>query len=144
MKKIISGKMYDTDTARQIGIDGYGDGRDFSSWTETLYQKRTGEFFLHGEGGPMSRYSRSIGQNQWTGGEQIIPISYENARKWAEEHLDAENYEAVFGIPSEDGEDVQLHVSIPAQLMARLKNRAAKKGESITSYVVRTLGEAQK
>lgn len=144
MKKIINGKMYDTDTARSIGSDGYGYGNDFHAWSETLYQKRTGEYFLHGEGGPMSRYARTIGQNEWSGGEQIIPMNYENARKWAEEHLNTDDYEETFGIPSEDGEDVQLHVSIPERLMAALKNTAGANGESVTAYVTRILEDAAK
>ena len=60
MKKIMNGKMYDTDKATALGYDtSGGTPRDLSWWKETLYQKRTGEFFLHGEGGPMTRYAES-------------------------------------------------------------------------------------
>ena len=50
MKKIIKGKVYDTDTARELAswANG-GNWRDFSHLEETLYRKKTGEYFLHGE-----------------------------------------------------------------------------------------------
>lgn len=142
MKKIINGKLYDTDTARCLGSDGSNDFRDFHYWHEELYLKRTGEYFLFGEGGPMSRYSRSTGNNSWTGGEAIIPLTAAAAREWAEKHLDADDYADIFGVPSEDEEEAQLHVVIPAQLMAALRARASENGESLTSLVQRILGKS--
>ena len=48
MKKIINGKMYNTDTAKELaGWSSPGGRGDFSHYEETLYQKRTGEFLLH-------------------------------------------------------------------------------------------------
>lgn len=135
MKKIISGKLYDTSSARLIGSDSYSNPGDFNHWSEDLYQKRTGEFFLYGEGGPMSRYSRSLGDNSWSGGEKIIPLSVDKARAWAEEHLSADEYEQAFGLPDEDAEDAVLYVKVPVALMARLKTHAAERGESVTKIV---------
>ena len=96
MKKVIGGKRYDTDTAKYLGYAGYSHPGDFNFWLERLYRKRTGEFFLHGIGGPMSRYARRIGPDEWTGGEEIRPLSLEEAQKWAEENLEAEEFEKVF------------------------------------------------
>ena len=97
MKKIINGKRYDTDTATLIGSARYSSPGDFEHWMEELYRKKTGEFFLYGKGGPMSRYSRSTGQNEWSGGEEIRPLSLKEAQEWAEKYLDADEYEEVFG-----------------------------------------------
>ncbi len=97
MKKIINGKKYDTNTARFIGYAGYSYPGDLSFWLERLYRKKTGEFFLHGVGGAMSKYAHRAGLNEWSGGEEIIPLSPEEARKWAEEHLNADEYELAFG-----------------------------------------------
>lgn len=141
MKKIINGKVYDTDTARDMGGDSYSNRGDFSYWSETLYQKRTGEFFLYGEGGPMSRYAETVGQNEWSGGEKIIPLSLAKAREWAEEHLTADEYEAAFGLPDEDAEDVALYVKVPAVLMAKLRARAAEAEKSVTEIVNGILSE---
>ncbi len=96
MKKIINGKRYDTNTAKLIGETSYSNRTDFAYWSEELYQKRTGEFFLYGEGGPMSKYARSTGQNSWSGGKKIIPLTIEEAQEWAEKYLDADEYEALF------------------------------------------------
>ena len=144
MKRIINGKMYDTNTAKFLGSDSYSNGRDFHNWSEELYQKRTGEFFLYGEGGPMSRYARSCGDNSWSGGEDIIPLSVGKAREWAEEHLSADEYGEIFGIPDEGDEVVTLHVQIPAAIGAKLKTGAAEAGTSVKAYVEKLLAEALK
>lgn len=101
MKKIINGKMYNTETAALKGLDSYSNTRDFAYWLEELYQKKTGEFFLYGKGGANSKYSRSCGQNEWCGGEDIIPMTVEEARAWAEKHLNADEYQDVFGVVEE-------------------------------------------
>lgn len=97
MKKIINGKRYDTNTAKLIGEASYSNPSDFNYWCEELYRKRTGEFFLYGDGGPMSKYSRSIGQNEWSGGEEIQPLTLEEAQEWGEQYLNADEYEEMFG-----------------------------------------------
>ena len=97
MKKIIYNKMYNTETATEIGSDNYSYSNDFRYWLEILYKKKTGEYFLYGEGGPMSKYRKYSSYNSWGGGEEIIPMTYDEAREWAEEHLDADTYIATFG-----------------------------------------------
>ena len=97
MKKIINGKKYDTHTAKAIHVHGNGYFySDFQHYSETLYKKKTGEYFLYGEGGPMSKYAEYYG-NTTTGGDKIIPLSEERARKWCETHMDVDAYEREFG-----------------------------------------------
>lgn len=139
MKKIINNKVYDTSTAREVGYDSYSNPRDFHYWCETLYCKRTGEYFLHGEGGAMSRYSEQVEQNLWSGGEKIIPLSYENARKWAEEHMGADEYEREFGEVTEDETAEAVNVSMPAALIAKLRRRAQEEGVSVSNMIVSVL-----
>ena len=137
MKKIINGKLYDTDTAKMLGLDGGGDG--FKAWHEELYQKRTGEFFLYGHGGAMTKYAQALGDNSWSGGEKIMPLSLAAAREWAEEHLDADVYGEIFGMPDEDAEPVALNIQLDAALMAKLRARAAEDGKSLTATVAALL-----
>lgn len=92
MKKIKNGKLYDTDTAKCIGEYQYSHPGDFHYEYEALYVKKTGEFFLYGEGGAMSPYSKQVDTNSWTAGETIIPYTAQEAREWAEEHMDADDY----------------------------------------------------
>ena len=118
MKKIINGKRYDTDTATLIGSAGYGYPGDFDYWEENLYCKKTGEFFIHGEGGAMSKYSRKTGNNEWSGGEEIIPISLDEAKEWGEKYLDADEYEQVFGKIEEDKCQIStwIHESVKKEI----------------------------
>lgn len=97
MKKIINGKMYNTNTAKFLGEYSYGNPRDFQHFSEEIYQKTTGEFFLYGEGGPMSKYSRSCGTNDICGSEVLIPLSIHEAKEWIAENLDADTYITIFG-----------------------------------------------
>ena len=98
MKRIINRKLYDTATAKEIGSysNGYGAG-DFHYLYEALYRKRTGEFFLYGSGGAMTKYRVECGNRCWSGSDDIIPCTEEEAMEWAEEHLDADTYMEVFG-----------------------------------------------
>lgn len=137
MKKIIKNKVYDTDTAQRLGEYAPNPYRsDFHYFCETLYQKKTGEFFLHGEGNAASKYSRSCGQNEWCGGEQIIPMSYAEAQKWAEEHLDGDEYIGIFGEPEEDDTCTKLTLSMPASQVAKLKQLAAQNGQQVGEFIV--------
>lgn len=97
MKKIINGRKYDTDTAKYLGEHQYSNKRDFAYCLEILYVKRTGEYFIYGEGGPMSKYSKAIDMNSWSGGKDITPVNAEEAKRWAEKYLDADEYEEIFG-----------------------------------------------
>lgn len=97
MKSIINGKKYDTKTAKELAFYTYLCPNDFRYLQETLYQKRTGEFFLYGEGGPASKYAVVLGQNERCGGEKIIPLTVDEAKRWAEEHIDGDEYEEIFG-----------------------------------------------
>jgi len=132
MKKIIGGRKYDTDTANTIA-EWYNEYpvNDFRYEMETLFLKRNGEYFLFGEGGAMSKYATSMGDNSWGGGARIIPLSYEAARQWAETHLDADDYEEAFGEVSEDADDdVPLSVRVPTSTRALLDRLAAKTGRA--------------
>lgn len=138
MKKIINNKRYDTKTAKLLGEDSYSNPRDFEHWSEELYQKRTGEFFLYGKGGAMSKYAETIGQNEWSGGEKIMPLDYESAREWAEKHLGADEYEKIFQVIEDeegDGEKKITTFSIPVSAAEKLKTMAAKSGKTQSAIV---------
>ena len=137
MKKIINGKKYDTDTAKEAGSYQKGYGRDLSYYREELYRKKTGEYFLFGEGGPATKYAEAEGQNSWTGGERIMPMTYDEAREWAEKHLEADEYEAIFGeIVEDDGAGKQVvSISVSPAKWEAAKRKAAKMGVGISEYI---------
>lgn len=98
MKKIIDGKMYNTDTATVIG--SWDNGcyvTDFDYCVETLYKTRKGRYFLLGESGARGPYAVGKGNGWWGSGKEIIPMEESEARAWAEEYLDADEFVREFG-----------------------------------------------
>ena len=130
MKKVINGALYDTETAKLLGQDSYSNPGDFQHWVETLYRTKSGKYFLHGKGGAMTKYAVCVGQNEWCGGEKIIPLDLESAQKWAEEHLDGDEYIRAFGEPEE-----RTTIMISAATKARLSDIKAKTGKSFGDIV---------
>ncbi len=133
MKRIINGRRYDTETAKLVGYTSYSTPGDFNYWCEDLYLKRTGEFFIHGQGGPMSKYSQTIGENQWTGGHEIIPLSLSEAKKWAEKYLSGDEYEKIFGEVEE--EKVQVSTWIEKDIKAEIDNLREQKSLTIADII---------
>ena len=133
MKRIINGRRYDTHTAKKVGEASYSNCSDFHYWSEELYVKRTGEYFLYGVGGPMSKYSQQVGQNEWTGGQEIIPLSLKEAKKWTEKYLDADEYEKIFG-KVEEGK-VQVSTWIEKSIKAEIDNLREKKNLTIADII---------
>ena len=144
MKKVINGKVYDSEKAKFLNSASFGAPGDASYWKERLYQKRTGEFFLLGEGGPMSKYSRILGDNSWGYGEQIIPLSYKAAQKWAEEHLSAEDYQDIFGEIDESNEKTAVTLSISASALETAKRAAVQDEMSLSAYIEKLIGNASR
>lgn len=143
MKKVIKGKLYDTEKAKEVGVWGNGLGwSDFKRCSETLYIKKTGEYFLYGEGGPMSRWSVSNGDNTWSGGNGIIPMTYEEAAEWAEEHLTADEYASQFEIVPEDGDKVQMKFYLSASTATAIRQAARVAGKQPSEFVDEILSDA--
>jgi len=91
--------MYNTATATELAeSDRYDNGNWFS--TQTLYRKRTGEYFLGVLGNDSSYHAPE---------DHIRPLSLSEAKEWAECYVDGSTYEEIFGtIEDEDsGEIVQ-------------------------------------
>ncbi len=135
MKKIINGKVYDTNTAEFLNSWNNGHSTsDFDYVKETLYRKKTGEYFLHGVGGARTCYCSHYGDS-WGGGEAIKPLKYESAQKWAEEHLSGDDYEKIFGTIDESKEKINFTVSISASTAEKVRRAASQKGISLSDYV---------
>jgi hypothetical protein len=104
MKAIINGKRYDTETATCVAGDSGGQGkRDFRWYDEDLYLTKKGNWFLAGEGGPMSRWAEpGAGQNEVTSGEGIVPLTKQEAREWLERAEKWDCIEKYFGNAVQD------------------------------------------
>lgn len=148
MKKIINRKVYDTDTAVKIGDWNNGQWENnLYICVETLYRKKNGEFFIHGEGGAATKYASVCnGGDGWASGEGIVPMSYKTARDWAEEHLGVEEYEAAFGDILEDDSKTMMSVYLTTATAERVKRAAQAAGMTVSAYVdeILTKAEAEK
>jgi len=84
MKRIINGRVYDTDTANRIGnfASDCGPG-DFRYEDTDLYKTKKGAWFISGEGGPFSRWSRACNNGQ-RGGSGIEAMTTAEALDWCE------------------------------------------------------------
>lgn len=113
MKRTIKGKTYNTDTAKELIEVTQNYESNLYYTQETLYQKRNGEFFVHASGGPGTIYAEQMEENHYVGGETIMPLTNDDAKKWVEKYCtsydyniwvtirfnskDAKKYEKIFG-----------------------------------------------
>ena len=134
MKKVIGGSRYNTETARVMGrwTNGLLPG-ELEYISETLYRTKAGKYFLYGEGGPKTVYSERT-TTGWKGGESITPLEEEQAREWAEEHLDADEYEGIFGAVDEPNL-IAVTVNVTLACRAKLDILKAKTGRSVSQIV---------
>ena len=84
MKRIINGKIYSTDTADRIGNHVYSNPGDFRYEDTDLFRSKKGAWFICGEGGPYSRWSREISSNGLSGGSGIEAMTTTEALAWCE------------------------------------------------------------
>lgn len=144
--------MYDTDTAKKLG-DWYSDyaPNDFNYWHEALYKKRTGEYFLYGEGGPMSKYRQFAyagGPEDVEGGEDITPLTFNEARKWYEgannddkEFAPDETYKHEFELvggkdDTVDTYSIRLHKSAKIKLQKMAQKQGIPQSEIIENLIM--------
>ena len=138
MKKVINGSLYNTETARKLGNWDSGEYGSFGYCEETLYRTKSGKYFIRGEGGANSRYSRQTGSNSWSGGEKIIPCTYDEAREWAEEHLDGDEYAEIFGDPEDDSMEM-CYFRLPATLKAQLDREVSRTGKTLSDVAAEAI-----
>ena len=133
MKKIINGLLYNTESAKEIGYHSENFPGDFKYVCETLYKKRTGEYFLYCSGGAMSRYS-TIVSGSAVGTEVIKPLDYAEAQNFAEKFLDSDTYQAEFG-EVEEGNTVALHITLDNQIYTKIKRESQEKKMTIRAVI---------
>ena len=131
MKKIINGAVCNTATAKLLGSFDNGERPgDIGYVKESLYRTKSGIFFLHGEGGAGTRYARQTEPNHWRTGELITILDLDSAQKWAEEHLDGDEYIRAFGEQEE-----RTTIMMSAATKARLSDIKAKTGKSFGDII---------
>lgn len=100
MKRIINGKVYNTETAVfscGVGPGGYG-RNDFRYEDTRLYRTAKGAWFLAGDGGPASRWRKLVGGNSYSGGSGLRVIEEDHARELLEQHDEIDAIEKYFTV----------------------------------------------
>lgn len=88
IKKIVGGKMYNTQTAKELGY--YWNAKsldDCDYFYQGLYRKKNGELFLLTQ--------------TWNNVKVAPNLTEDQAENWAEKNLDTETYVNIFGNPEE-------------------------------------------
>lgn len=105
MKRIINGKMYNTETATHIGFwDNELYVTDFNYQGCDLYRKKTGEYFLlSNRGGLPPCLDFTYFEELRSGGkfDVMFILTEAQAKKFVETYLSPEKYEEVFGVVDE-------------------------------------------
>lgn len=83
MKKIIEGKVYNTETAECVA-DENRSLHNFYSTSEALYRTKSGRWFLHGESSAGGQYSHWHG-NSCGYGQDIRAMTTAQVLAWAED-----------------------------------------------------------
>lgn len=98
MKRIINGRRYDTEAKFTEAVADYSNGMpctDFRRIDEVLYRTNHGNWFIHGAGGAMTKYSAPCGDLRGAG-ERIVPLTPDEALDWLESRGETEVIEKYF------------------------------------------------
>ena len=136
MKKVIRGRLYDTEKAVLVGefYDKAMPEEDISFYLEELYRKRTGEYFLYGRGNAGSKYSVWRGSTA-SGAEEILPLTYKQAQEWAEEYLPDDIYLKEFKTPERNDDKTIISFNLKIGNVEKLKLISAKQDKPMSSII---------
>jgi hypothetical protein len=87
VKQVIGRLLYDTEKATVIAEAGDAfSSDDFRYEWETLYKTAKGRWFLHGEGGALSKYAQNLPDNGTVGSWRISAMTDVEVMDWLERH----------------------------------------------------------
>ena len=98
MKRVIDGKLYNTETAEEIASFCSGQCGDFNFYEAIMYRTKKGALFLYESGGPFSKMGESNGKESY-GTSALTVLNTDQALSWANENskeLAASESEAIF------------------------------------------------
>ncbi len=145
MNKVIRGKRYNTETAKLVGTWEANEPENSDFWEkEELYQKRSGEFFLIGQGGAQTQYARFSMGGESKPGIELRPIEPEEASDWAEEHLTADEYEALFGPVAEDGSRGRITLTLLNSTIDTVRREAQRRKMNFNEYLEKLIAQQMK
>lgn len=144
MKKVLNGKLYDTEKAHLIADVPHSNIKSSEGACEQrLYLKKNGEFFLW-LAGARSEIASNMALDSGIHDRErhIYPLSYEQARKWAESEMPADEWLELFE-PEEDDSTSQLAVRISTAAYNKLKKAAQMEGKSLRAKIEELINEVE-
>jgi len=102
IKSIIDGRRYNSDTSTKIAEYSWGYRSDFHYYSEELYRTPKGAWWMYGDGGAASKYSRADEGGGSSGGERVFTLTATEVREWLEQHDRCDALESHFGDVLED------------------------------------------
>lgn len=130
MDSIIGTRRYNTETAKKV-LSVESDIHTDSYYKEDLYQKRTGEYFLHCKGGPQSKYrDYNKGQGCWVESEVILPLSIDSMNSWVAENFDRDSDAIKDLFDPKDGDYTMISARISSKSKKLLSEQANRMGVS--------------
>ena len=139
MEKKVSDKFYNIAKAKEVitvqkSFGTYGENPD-DDWTETLYKKRNGEFFVYGKGGKNSPFGMDRGGERLEGEDFILWLTrnYDNARNWVHSNC-PDKKDEIFHEDNETRSMTTLYLTPKAKM--NLKRMAKEKGVSVSVMII--------
>lgn len=130
-KKVIDGRRYDTDTAREVGKSTCID--EAHRWIDTLYRKNTGEYFLH----------RWIGNGEQVFEEWLIPMKTNEAKDWAKENLTADECNRILESSEDNQTKRTVTFSLTEATIEKISQTAVRNGCSKSEVIERVMALIQ-
>jgi hypothetical protein len=121
MRTVIKNKVYDTTTAAWIADYTH------SGVTETLYRKKTGEYFAHF----FNERAEDTDKAGWRGKEKVVPYDFDTARAWGELRLDKARYKELFGGDTGESGSTVVSIRVSRATLAKMRKAQSETGESI-------------
>ena len=142
----LDNKFYDIEKATPLCTvektfgEYYGKNPD-DDWTETLYKKKNGEYFVFGQGGKNSPYSK-IEDGKVVSGfryEIWLQSNYNSARNWVHSNC-PKKLEEIF-MEDEDSKQKITSLMLTPKARRNLKRKAREQNKSM-SEIIREWAEA--
>lgn len=142
MKKIINNRVYDTDTAQLIKqADHDNIISSEGSCKQSLYRKRTGDYFLCVSGARAdSFHNLHLTGAKHDRERHIYLLTYEQAKSWAEEEMTADEWLAIFEPAEEDDSLTALNLTLSASSVSKFKLTAQQQQVSQRELMERLIG----
>ena len=134
MKKIIEGRVYNTETAKLLGEFSYSNRRDFNYFSEKLYRTKSGAYFLYGEGPGQQilQAGRAKQMDRRRGDPRYVTTRQEHGQRNILTPINTQ----IFGEPEEAGDErVALNLTISATTKAKLEKMREDTGKSMSQIV---------